>query len=799
MAKAQVQPLDNPERLQPSGIQRDTFAAPPAPVQDNNAELLSKSLGQFSDSLNSYWRAYQIDQRRQEGEHKKQFLDHAEKEFILWRQQLTDTQFLDAVRRGQAPYQSDRLFSAYVERKWGEAEGAAFGREIQSQLVSPEGARLTASPDWNPDQFMRDQVNRFTQDGRLNFSVHALKGFAGAADAARGEVLQWTAKQDAERNNRAALEAANTTLNQALDAGLESQMTGAQLLDHMREKYLELGPRIKGGALDLRYATIDKMALDVIERRAKGTVDTPGDPRIDKVFREFVNTPRKDPSTGEPISPLVATPDLVDRINEVAKVARTTALNQESEVVKQRVVAELVNSFSARDGSFIAKVDDQPLPNGKTYKMEEAKKAATQAALQAIRQKNGGVNLEDELDYFQRNDVVHPMVAQIDSQVSGSLTSSRSKDGPPEESLQRFIEIAKIYNTANEKNPTQIDKLNSTSRDAMEVYHLLIKGGLTEREAALKTLIGLSTPDTSDAKATREREAREHLDTVFKNVDLNGWDLGGKAGSWFGPIIQNDYQLKQQLINLANNYMRVDGVGAKAATDQAAIHLAARTAFVNGQALFGIRGISKAEEPYIQATIAQAFKVNPDVMKANDVANPDGLTVRALPNGTVFLFNRKTNSPIMDKEGRAISFTSKQIQEAKLQAENAATKAQQDVIIKDHEAARAVWSKPKSSYPTDMPEGTERPRLTPVERAQEAWRNKPAQKAQDAADLKAAQDSVERRLRTNATEAGVRTDDRLAAAQEAHKRAMEQWAAEADVRKSERDRREQWLKELRTQ
>jgi len=185
-------------------------------------------------------------------------------------------------------------------------------------------------------------------------------------------------------------------------------------------------------------------------------------------------------------------------------------------------------------------------------------------------------------------------------------------------------------------------QVGGKSAEMYETYTALTRAAKMDPATAARLVMQTySDPDINKQHGADFRNA-ETIETAVKAMDFNNWSLGGKETSWFGQAMMNGGTVRRKVVNLATTLMRAQGITADQALTHAATRVSQEAVFVNGQVIFGVKGVNPGDGPYIEGILQKVFKDNPDVMKRNGIEDPSGLTVFTDRTGAAVIANAKT-------------------------------------------------------------------------------------------------------------------------------------------------------------
>ena len=127
-------------------------------------------------------------------------------------------------------------------------------------------------------------------------------------------------------------------------------------MDSVRSVYTDIGPRMKGGSLDLKYNELDRVFLDVLEQRAR-------DPRYAALMGDILGAERvrMDGSPGR-LGSLAQTHAHASKVRSIMDTARRTLADTAQKVAEQNLALADREAYRKGDGSAGA-ITDFRVPN----------------------------------------------------------------------------------------------------------------------------------------------------------------------------------------------------------------------------------------------------------------------------------------------------------------------------------------------------------------------------------------------------------------------------------------------------
>jgi hypothetical protein len=656
--RVQVNDLAKPEKLTVAPVQSDTFAAPPQPQIDNNMERLASALGFFGNKVQSY-----LDDPTR----KKALRDAQLAEWERWKAARTNTDQLDAIRQGKAPYWSDPFIGEVVRRDYGLLEADKLSQDLDSERetgAAPKFGQPTFDPDAYVVQKAKPFLDRVSQDPSSTIAFgDALEKVKEGYKAKHQEALGVTQTQAIEN-------VAFTQLDNVVGKAIEDGVDAQSITTGLKKIYEELGPRVKGGSLDLKYGRLDDILLEVLEKKAR-------DPRYARVAMQMLEADRISADDKTSIGSLKQVARHSDKIAAIQNTAVKTLADEWETSTRATVRDRDVAALASNDGSF-ATIMDVNVPNevdkSRSLKINSTarREEAVQVFLEQTKAKNGGkANFDAEFDVLLKNGVKHPeWVPFLQSTVLGLANTNISAGVGPDQ-LEPIIQAGQLYNKIADRNHTYITSsetgVNKTAQEFFELYTTLTRySGRTPEQAAIETARAFSSE--ANAQDPMIVQGRLHdIERAAKNLDFKDWWPGGGA--------VNTGELSTRIIEIAKATARVEGISADDAIKNAEARLKASTALINGRAVVD-PGIQPGDEPWIQTILDEHYKRNPARLAELGMSSGSDLSLASGRNGQYLVVNARGGPPPAvpeyDKDGNITRIRPMVISTAEIQKVRAA-------------------------------------------------------------------------------------------------------------------------------
>lgn len=634
--RVQVNDLAPPEAIRPAPLPSDTYARPAQAPQRTGLEL-ADALGYFNKNLLSLG-------AKLEEENKKKQTDAALLEFNRYTMSRPTEEAVAGLESGAAPYLTNPLIKKVAQSWYGEQLAKELARTADDDFAN--GAIDVGRTDFNPDQYVKEKARAYVQ--RIGANTQGLIKFREGAEAIRNHL--YSKKQEAQAQaaqtfaDNLAMDQFEKALNQA-----NGTMTPQQASDTIRQIYTELGPTAKGGSFNQRYDHLDGVLLNSLEAAAS-------DPAKAPLIIGILDANREDlDGNGVKLGPLSKSAKYADKVAGIRRKVVSTVGKAQKDAITEEVRTSDVAAFDRRDGSLAGVTDFKSKtvdPEKEVHLTPEArKKDAAIEWLRRSRAKNEGrPDLPNEIDAFVKNDVAHPEIIPVLQQsFIASNTNVDAKNGPGPDQIARTVQAAQLYDAVSSVNSAYVEK--HITKEAAEFYGLvqnLKRMGWTPEQAAAAAIKVNSTPLNAEYNKTIDRRTEEIADKA-RSADFNGWWPGGK--------VENPSDIVPRVHAYAKALVRVNGVDADKAWKAAMEKVKEEAVIVNGRALIGIAGITKADEPAFQAILQEAYdkygKKLPGVSSASD------LSVLPTTDGKFYIVNKLSGQPLQffehDPFGKEVS------------------------------------------------------------------------------------------------------------------------------------------------
>jgi hypothetical protein len=683
--RVQVNDLQAPDRLQVAPVQSDTFAAPPQPVIDNNLENLSKALGFFGNAVQSHLN---------DPERKKALKDAQLAEWEKWKSARTSTEQLDAIRTGKAPYWSDPFIGEVVKRDYAGMEATKLSEDLDRDLQEGRVAKF-GQPTFDPDAFLVERAKSTVE--RVGRDPASMAAFGDQLDKLRTNFRAKHQEALGVTQTQAIENVAYTQLDNVVTRAIEDGLDGNSITAGLKGIYKDLGPRVKGGSLDIKYGRLDDILLEVMQKRVK-------DPRYARKVLEMLESERVGVDGQTPIGSLKTVARHSDKVASIQNVAVKVLADEYEDNTKAQVLQADVTALKNRDGAF-STIMDLNTPNkvdkSRTVKASstERKDRAVQAFLEETRIKNQGQpNFDEEFDVMLKNGVKHPEWVPFLQSAYVGIANTNVSAGPGPDQIQRIIQAGQLYGKIADRNYTYISSSETgVTRPAQEFYEtfnvLTRQMGRTPEQAAIETARVFSSAQNAQDPMVVQGRLRD-IEDKAKSLDFSSVPFAGG--------VNNAGEMVPRIIDLAKVYSRVEGMDAETAIKAARDRIEQSAVNINGRAILD-PGIQRGDEEWVQGALDDAYKLNPNRFAELGMDDAKDMSLAPFGNGKYLVINARGGPPpvvpVYDKDGKLISARPMTISTADIQKRRSAgEKKLKDEAVKDAVKQNSEMSRDPNQY-----------------------------------------------------------------------------------------------------
>jgi hypothetical protein len=495
-------------------------------------------------------------------------------------------------------------------------------KEIEAGAVPGYG-----TPDFDIDAYITQKAQGRAK--RVMADDAAAVAFGGALDKLKGRFNQSHETALGQTQTMMIENAARNTLDRAVSTAMEStfDISGQQISDGLRDIYKELGPRLGGGSLDVRYARMDDLLLEALESKVK-------DPRYVRKALQVLDARRMSLDGTRDMGRIGDSARLAGKVATLQAAGTKTLADEFTSNIEVQGSQAAVEALRKRDGTFTT-LQQRDIPNKYdpskkiTLWTDGKKKEAVQAFIAETRARNGGqIDFDEEMDVVLKNDVAHPeFVPILQSGFSGAMNTNVSKDGVPgPDQVQAIRAGADLYARIADRNSTYVEK--HLSRDAVMYYEtfstLTRDMGYTDDQAAAALGRAYSSNRQAQTPDVIARNLTEIRDAV--KLDFSWYPWKGETS--------NQWMVQTELVDVANSLMRVDGISADKAIERAKEIVTQRSVYINGNAISS-PGIMAGDEQPLQDMLDGLFKAHEAEFKKQGIESSSDLSFLPRRDGTL--------------------------------------------------------------------------------------------------------------------------------------------------------------------
>ena len=662
--RVEVGELAPPERIEPTPIQRDTFVQAPPPEINKNLERLSESLGYFNRNLMALGAKMKADN------------DEAEtnRRLAEWNTYVSSTgndQILQDIRTGRRHMLDDPYIAKAVRQDYAQRSADELARQIDIDVA--EGKIKLGDPSFNVEQYVLQKAAPYAREMASNKDLAV--NFRRGLDSIRGAVIGKHQQVMGQAAEAAFEDIAARRIGDIIDQGLDPhvQMSAEDIGQAIRASYQELGPRLKGGSLDLSYRRLDDILLGQLKHRAK-------DPRQAAMVMQLLAMERIDSGTGARLGSLAASNRHRDQIISIRDTAINSLASAAEEEVRFRVLQNDIAALKRNDGSFSMTqdfVETNPL-NAKTVKISasERRDNAVRVWLKELRASRGGEpDFVTEFEVLHKNGIKHPEWFDfLQSTFAGAANVSINKDGTmAPDQISRIVEAAALYNNISDGGRAGLDQhLSAAARQYFDEYTVLTRYAQMSPETAARMLAQAYSSKDTNRDPDVDRLKRQTIEEKARNLDY----------SWlpFSGGVSNRSYAENIIKSIANTVAKVNQISADDAVKFAANLVQKNGIYVNGQLIYGVPGLAQGDEKHFQPIFEKIFKENATYLKSQGVSSASDLTVLPGANGRFVVIGK--NGPVnfvkMDEYGEPTSIAPPVITTRDVQQKRAEAKQEAD-------------------------------------------------------------------------------------------------------------------------
>ena len=619
---AQAPEIGPADKLQPGGVQSDTFRGHEQGPIDGNMSRLSDSLGHFNSALQGYGVAVsRLDAqanmqgaadklvRDKEAERLQKMADakDALQSYSTYRNTTTHDQQLTDLQTGKTDYAAN----SYVGELYKKDMAANAAEELVKSLADKEakGEIPFGDKGFNADRFGILEAAKIRAKYGLDGDATVGHAFAQHLEGIRKvlEAKQAHALGLATQEQNASLVYKN--LGRNFDATVQVQGADPQaVMDGIRKTIAEVDPAVGGGDYGLKNKQYDQLTLQMLAKKAE-------DPHTAVQAAAVLDAKRSD-IDGHDIGSMSSNPALAAPVQHIRDVATRTMDAEDARIKTGTVASADIAAAHAGQLKHIGEGNEKlttdlgtPL---KGTSPAERQKAAIFGAVQEIRAANGGQpNYPAEMRLAQQNDVAHPEVTRAIESAAGLVGSSSASTQDQQKAL---INASQMYKVAAAQSPEWAAKnINKATKDMIDQFDLLTSVGGRTTEAATAEIGALRTQTKKDP------------------VDFNSQQKQQISAYARDSSVVNSGEIESKITDLAKVYAQVEGMDKDKAIQLAQEKVLAAYPTLNG-ARISAANLAPDDYPHVQTIIANTFEKHKTDFRADGITKANQLTVH--PDGT---------------------------------------------------------------------------------------------------------------------------------------------------------------------
>lgn len=633
--RVQVPDLPAPDPIRPAPLPSDTYAPPAQPPIDNDLENLARGLGAFSSGLTAL-----VSARAKKAEDER--LAQMDAAYNYWRSTRKEDEQLQDIYAGKAPYQTDPYFYKVLSKHYGYLEAKKLGGSLDEEFNS--GKIPLGQNDFNVERFLLDRAEPIAQ--KLSHNREAIASFRQGLDGLRSRAIEKHEQARAYGVAAAVNQVMTDNFRDILDKSVEGQRGGAEALADMRTIIKELGPRLQGGSLGVKYSAGEAALLNVLEQYADN-------PKYAAVIQEVIGAEREDlAQTGVKLGSFYADAKYGDRARAILFRSRRAQATEAERLFKEAFQHQMDQRFDAEDGTFsVAKAPisdlERPNPFDPTSTMKASAAEAARIAQKRWLDKAvaTGVPIEAQVEKFARNGEVHPA---LKAGLQGSFVAITMPNPKADQAevTKQFVAAAGLYMTSMRVAPGADLGMSEDQKHLFETYRVLVENGGEPIQIADALRAMYADPARREKMKMTGEDQRKLTDTL--NSERYGhWMALGFNVPLTGEKAQNFGALRPQVEQLARAIAVTRMISAEDAVKLAVKSVAERHVYVNGHIIIGVPGFTKELGKMAEQGLKDFFDRHKTELKAYDVYGPDDLTIiPAGPTGRFKIGLRSNGLPV---------------------------------------------------------------------------------------------------------------------------------------------------------
>ncbi|WP_139812528.1 hypothetical protein [Ensifer aridi] len=619
--RVQVRDLQSDNRLRPTPVQSDTYAAPARVQGDQNLARLSDALGSFSNSLGNL---VPVAARQSKGTEDDAY--QVQRKYAGW----TPAQWNEAVVNGTVPKGAVNTEQMAISAMSGDGMAAHQVAELRKELMT--------TADWDATdveqrvrQTMAETLEQYGAD--KNFG----KPYARRMESFLGTIANMKQSREIEKYGQTKKDSAFGHLS-LLASDTKGKLGAQERANRVLAEAKNLG---KDGVLVMENADVDQELLNLAARSAED----------DPEFALALIDSQRTGSKGEKLPSLASKRNSIDRTEAIRSVA-VKAIDEKAfqagvqEHTQAGLEALVAGNYDAFDGDKIIQ-----LPSGATKKYEgttlkdnvlRAYEAQSDAIAKRDRE-TGNDRIAREERSFTMSGLKNPKVETALSNLAGSADPSVLQD---EEAQAKLLGKLEVYQTIRKNSASRlIAYTKEADREFAEAFFIARNDMKLDDKGALDYAISVnSVLDKSTLPSVVY-----HQDEISSAV---GTIMNQSYG--FDPDAANYASVHAKITKLAQHNV-ARGMEPKKAINAAAKTIASSAMMHNGVVLGNVNGAGPKDFGKMAEKAITTFLEGPAKKRfgAGEFSRSD-LILRPISgaDGTRFtIVDKETFDPIRGDEG----------------------------------------------------------------------------------------------------------------------------------------------------
>lgn len=644
--RVQVRDLEAPPPIQPAPLQSDTFEGAPRPVINHDMERLAQALGTFSNGLLA---AHSKLKKDAENELKARQLGEWEK----WKATRSNAEQLAGIRSGDIPISANGPLSQLIYQRHAQLLGERLGSEMDAE----RGTVPYGRQDFDPDAYVREKAAPYLEEASRDYRLMSYFGeqltrLRQSADAYHRQERGKIQTGYLEREAREAIKG-------AILKGIEAGRSPQEVMDGLTKPmglFRNIGPVKEGGSLDVNYARLGELHMDVLEELA-------GSPATAKFAMDMLHVRRLRRDGQGELDPYGKIETYRDKIAAVERKAVTTLSAAWQDFTKGTVRERNIRALESGSPNWLTITEvrerDPFMPSKELHVSPEAQRK--EALNEWFRRERQGITqvtqqqLEKELGVVMAAGEKHPELGGVlENAFKGAITTQAGAP-PGVDGIQRGVAALRLYDMMADRNWEYArEYLSGDARRFFDLARTLVLFADRTPEQAVSEAAAVFTSgaNKADPKVQQERIAQ-----AVDSFKVDPW-----YQRWFSMTYTNPadaLNVRNQMIPIVEALALTERRDPKDLVEKAANYMAKNGVNLNGR--FVMDGfVQKGDERVFQSLLDQLWEQNKDFFKAEGIPNANHLSVQVLTKGK-YVVTRwdgghlfMPTSPERDKDGRPL-------------------------------------------------------------------------------------------------------------------------------------------------